>query len=41
MLALSRDTIHPRALRDAVSVRAGAGDTSVTLTFLDGTTVEV
>ncbi|MGP3635636.1 DUF2264 domain-containing protein [Streptomyces sp. 24-1644] len=41
LLALSRDTIHPRALRDAVSVRAGAGDTSVTLTFLDGTTVEV
>ena len=41
LLALSRDTIHPRALRDAVSVRAGVGDASVSLTFLDGTTVEV
>ncbi|MFF9570011.1 DUF2264 domain-containing protein [Streptomyces sp. NPDC014685] len=39
LVALSRDTVHPEALRDAVRVRAGAD--SVVLTFLDGTTVEV
>lgn len=39
LVALSRDTLHPEALRDAVRVRAGAD--SVVLTFLDGTTVEV
>lgn len=40
LVALSRDTLHPEALRHAVSVRA-AGDEPVTLAFLDGTTVEV
>ncbi|MFF8914269.1 hypothetical protein ACF08M_13350 [Streptomyces sp. NPDC015032] len=39
LIALSRDTVHPEALRDSVRVRAGAD--SVVLTFLDGTTVEV
>ncbi|WP_326606843.1 DUF2264 domain-containing protein [Streptomyces sp. NBC_01799] len=39
LIALSRDTVHPRALRTAVVVRADAD--SVVLTFLDGTTVEV
>ncbi|MGW1847000.1 DUF2264 domain-containing protein [Streptomyces sp. NPDC001966] len=39
LVALSRDAVHPEALRDAVRVRAGAD--SVVLTFLDGTTVEV
>ncbi|MEU9624810.1 DUF2264 domain-containing protein [Streptomyces sp. NPDC087228] len=39
LVALSRDTVHPEALRDSVRVRAGAD--SVVLTFLDGTTVEV
>ncbi|MET7449620.1 hypothetical protein ACH4NC_17065 [Streptomyces sp. NPDC017201] len=39
-VALSRDTVHPEALRHAVSVRA-AGDGPVTLAFLGGTTVEV
>ncbi|MET9658854.1 DUF2264 domain-containing protein [Streptomyces sp. NPDC006510] len=39
LVALSRDTVHPEALRDAVRVRAGAD--SVVLTFLDGTTIEV
>ncbi|MFB7851861.1 DUF2264 domain-containing protein [Streptomyces sp. NPDC056053] len=39
LVALSRDTVHPEALRDAVRVRAGSD--SVVLTFLDGTTVEV
>ncbi|MEU2841257.1 DUF2264 domain-containing protein [Streptomyces sp. NPDC007076] len=39
LVALSRDTLHPEALRDAVRVRVGAD--SVVLTFLDGTTVDV
>ncbi|MGW1187992.1 DUF2264 domain-containing protein [Streptomyces sp. NPDC002559] len=39
LVALSRDTVHPEALRDAVRVRVEAD--SVVLTFLDGTTVEV
>ncbi|MET8514685.1 DUF2264 domain-containing protein [Streptomyces sp. NPDC005077] len=39
LIALSRDTVHPQALRTSVVVRAGAD--SVVLTFLDGTTVEV
>ncbi|MFF2898542.1 DUF2264 domain-containing protein [Streptomyces sp. NPDC057966] len=39
LVALSRDAVHPEALRDAVRVRAGAD--SVVLAFLDGTTVEV
>ncbi|MFD0340084.1 DUF2264 domain-containing protein [Streptomyces sp. NPDC127117] len=39
LVALSRDAVHPEALRDAVRVHAGAD--SVVLTFLDGTTVEV
>ncbi|MCX5104423.1 DUF2264 domain-containing protein [Streptomyces sp. NBC_00053] len=39
LVALSRDAVHPEALRDAV--RVGAGADSVVLTFLDGTTVEV
>ncbi|MGW2180495.1 DUF2264 domain-containing protein [Streptomyces sp. NPDC001732] len=39
LVALSRDTVHPEALREAVRVHAGAD--SVVLTFLDGTTVEV
>lgn len=39
LVTLSRDTVHPEALRTAVTVRA-AGDT-VVLTFLDGTAVEV
>ncbi|MFJ4465672.1 MULTISPECIES: DUF2264 domain-containing protein [unclassified Streptomyces] len=39
LVALSRDTLHPEALRDAVRVRVGAD--SVALTFLDGTTVDV
>ncbi|MFF8614262.1 DUF2264 domain-containing protein [Streptomyces sp. NPDC015350] len=41
LVALSRDTVHPEALRDAVRVRVRAGSDSVVLTFLDGTTVEV
>ncbi|MFJ8751637.1 DUF2264 domain-containing protein [Streptomyces sp. NPDC102441] len=41
LIALSRDTIHPQALRTSVSVRAGAGGAPVHLTFTDGTTVEV
>ncbi|WP_326769259.1 DUF2264 domain-containing protein [Streptomyces sp. NBC_01591] len=39
LVALSRDAVHPEALRDAVRVRAGAD--SVVLTFLDGRTVEI
>jgi hypothetical protein len=39
LVALSRDTVHPQALRESVAVRADAE--SVMLTFLDGTTVEV
>lgn len=39
LIVLSRDTVHPEALRDSVRVHAGAD--SVVLTFLDGTTVEV
>ncbi|MGW5277243.1 DUF2264 domain-containing protein [Streptomyces sp. NPDC004044] len=39
LIALSRDTVHPQALRTSVVVRAGAD--SVVLTFLDGTTVDV
>ncbi|MFJ1622501.1 DUF2264 domain-containing protein [Streptomyces sp. NPDC088190] len=39
LVALSRDTLHPEALRDAVRVRVGAD--SVALTFLDGTTIDV
>ncbi|MFE6668188.1 DUF2264 domain-containing protein [Streptomyces sp. NPDC057697] len=39
LVALSRDALHPEALRDAVRVHVGAE--SVVLTFLDGTTVEV
>ncbi|MEV7955389.1 DUF2264 domain-containing protein [Streptomyces sp. NPDC088141] len=39
LVALSRDTVHPEALRDSVRVRVGAD--SVVLTFLDGRTVEV
>ncbi|MFE7323401.1 DUF2264 domain-containing protein [Streptomyces sp. NPDC057565] len=39
LVALSRDTVHPQALRESVAVRAD--DESVVLTFLDGTTVEV
>ncbi|MFD4763091.1 DUF2264 domain-containing protein [Streptomyces sp. NPDC058439] len=39
LVALSRDTVHPAALRDSVRVRAGSE--SVVLTFLDGTTVGV
>lgn len=39
LIALSRDTVHPRVLRTSVVVRADAD--SVVLTFLDGTTVEV
>ncbi|MFJ4883210.1 DUF2264 domain-containing protein [Streptomyces sp. NPDC088731] len=39
LVALSRDTLHPEALRDAARVRVGAD--SVALTFLDGTTVDV
>lgn len=41
LVALSRDTLHPEALREAVSVRVTADEASVVLTFLDGTTVEV
>ncbi|MEU9592249.1 DUF2264 domain-containing protein [Streptomyces sp. NPDC048193] len=40
LVVLSRDSIHPQALRDVVSVRAGAG-TTVSLAFLDGTTMDV
>lgn len=39
LISLSRDTVHPQALRTSVTVRAGAE--SVVLTFLDGTTVDV
>ncbi|MFB7916830.1 DUF2264 domain-containing protein [Streptomyces sp. NPDC056061] len=39
LVALSRDAVHPEALRDAVRVHVAAD--SVVLTFLDGTTVEV
>ncbi|WP_406385386.1 hypothetical protein [Streptomyces sp. NBC_01618] len=41
LVALSRDTVHPAALRDSVRVRAASEADSVVLTFLDGTTVEV
>lgn len=41
LVALSRDTLHPRALRDSVAVRVAGGGASVVLTFLDGSTVEV
>ncbi|MDF6046244.1 DUF2264 domain-containing protein [Streptomyces sp. JH14] len=40
LIALSRDTVHPQALRTSVGVRAVGAD-AVVLTFLDGTTVEV
>ncbi|WP_392750001.1 hypothetical protein [Streptomyces sp. LN590] len=39
LIALSRDTLHPQALRTSVGVRADAD--TVVLTFLDGTEVEV
>ncbi|MFD4230924.1 hypothetical protein [Streptomyces sp. NPDC058545] len=39
LIALSRDTVHPQALRTSVAVRADAD--TVALTFLDGTEVEV
>lgn len=38
LVVLSRDSVHPEALRTAVRVRVD-GD-SVVLTFLDGRTVE-
>ncbi|MFJ6695176.1 DUF2264 domain-containing protein [Streptomyces sp. NPDC091272] len=46
LIALSGDTVHPQALREAVSLEigdagGGTGASTVRLTFLDGTVTEV